>query len=225
MTVDLSVIETITQLAEQFGPFLFAVLFILVVTRTAQGYYKECATREHPPASDQEVRTYRLYFLCSVWVGIAVMGLSLGWWFYVQAKGSHVYQVAIVDLTPDQTVLSEYYNKLVPHPSVPGAQPAHDLFFLVVRDQPFKVGEKFSFEYFKLDSAAAGTGITGKRVEITYGGHSQDKFQLIADAAGPRLELVAQDTSRPTQFFTAAEVKTAIPYYVNVAELSRGVGQ
>ena len=223
MTVDLSTLEAITRLAEQFGPFLFAILFILVVTRTARRYYLECMTRKEPPPSVQEQKTYRLYFLCSVWVGIVVMTMSIGWWIYAQAKGNHVYQVAVVDLGPDELVLSDYYFKTTQRPSIPGANAGHDTYFLIVRDQPFKVGELFDFEYFKLPTGptVVGTGIAGKRVEIKYDGTRAGKYRLVADAAGTRLEVVAQADMRPAAFFTAEEIRTA-PRYALVAAASRG---
>jgi hypothetical protein len=224
MTVDLSTVETITRLAEQFGPFLFAILFILVVTRTARGYYLECMTRTAPPPLEQEQKTYRFYFLCSVWVGVIVMALSIGWWFYAQSKGTHVYQVAIVDLKADEKVLADYFFKQVQRPTIPGATVAHDTFFLIVRDQPFKVGERFAFEYFKLpsDPALVGTGIAGRRVEIKYGGSRSETYRLVTDPAGARLETVALDNTKPAQFFTAEEIRTVVPGYASVGAVSGG---
>jgi hypothetical protein len=119
----------LVRVAEEFGPFLFAVLFIVFVTRTAHKYYQECNTRQNPAASDDEKRTYRFYFLCSVWCGIAVMTISIGWWFYGKTKGQHVYQVAIVNVQSDEQLIAEYFNKRVLRPAVPGAASIHDYFF------------------------------------------------------------------------------------------------
>ena len=226
MTVDLSTFEAITRLAEQFGPFLFAILFILVVTRTARSYYVACMTRKEPPPSKDEQKTYRLYFLCSVWVGIAVMALSIGWWVYAQAKGNHVYQVAVVDLGSDEQVLSDYYFKTTQRPSIPGANSGHDTYFLIVQDQPFRVGEAFEFEYFKLPvgPTAVGTGVTGQRVEIKYSGNRADKYRLVADGAGTRLEVVAEDT-RPAQFFTADEIRLVPPRSPHLAAVLPEIGR
>jgi hypothetical protein len=226
MTVDLSTFEAITRLAEQFGPFLFAILFILVVTRTARGYYVSCMTRKEPPPSKEEQKTYRLYFLCSVWVGIVVMALSIGWWVYAQAKGNHVYQVAVVDLGPDELVLSDYYFKTSQRPSIPGANSGHDTYFLIVQDQPFKVGETFEFDYFKLPTGptAGTTGVARKRIEIKYSGNRADKYRVIADAAGTRLEVVAQDT-RPAELFTAEEIGRIPPRSPQLAAVLSAIGQ
>jgi len=136
-----SVVDDLVRLAEQFGPFLFAILFILVVTRTAHGYYRECNVRKDPPASEQERATYRLYFISSVWCGIIAMALSIGWWGYAQLKGTYVYQVAIVGLGDDEIIDADYFQKRIQRPSVPGAIAIHDIYFLMVQDEPFKVGE------------------------------------------------------------------------------------
>lgn len=210
MTVDLSTIETITRLAEQFGPFLFAILFILVVTRTARSYYRECATRKDPPPTQQELKTYRTYFLSSVWVGIAVMCLSIGWWIYAQSRGFYVYQVAIVDLQDDETILADYYLKRVDRPAVPGVTPAHDRYFLIVRNEPFKIGERFTFEYFKMpsDSTAFGTGIASMRVQVKYSGVSQESYRL----DGSQL-VIAQHHATPAQVFAPDEVDAAAARY------------
>ncbi|MEA2994446.1 MAG: hypothetical protein QOD40_3366 [Alphaproteobacteria bacterium] len=223
MNVDLSTVEAITRLAEQFGPFLFAVLFILVVTRTAHTYYSDCMTRKDPPPSELEQKTYRLYFVSSVCVGIAVMTLSIGWWFYVQSKGNHVYQVAILGLDPDETVLADYYFKQVQRPTVPGGKAEHDMYFLIVRDQPFRMGERFEFEYFKLPSAPASVGaeISGRTVEIKYGGSRSDTYRLIGGPADARLE-VSQDETRPAEFFTAKEIQTVLPAYASADAPSWG---
>jgi hypothetical protein len=98
------------------------------VTRTAHKYYQECNTRQNPAASDDEKRTYRFYFLCSVWCGIAVMTISIGWWFYGKTKGQHVYQVAIVNVQSHEQLIAEYFNKRVLRPA-PGAASIHDYFF------------------------------------------------------------------------------------------------
>lgn len=210
---DLSTVEAITRLAEQFGPFLFAVLFILVVTRTARGYYVECMTRKDPPPSEQEQKTYRAYFTSSVWIGVAVMSLSIGWWFYVQARGNHVYQITIVDLEPDESVLANYYFKkgLRPTLSADGVS-MHDAHFLIVQDRPFKSGDVLAFHYFKHTVApvAAGRGTIGSKIEIKYAGGSSLRYRVAVDPSkGPRLENAALDEPSSTPVFSRDDIQAA----------------
>ena len=209
-------IGPIAALAEQYGPFLFAVLFILFVPRTARKYYVACMTRNKPPPTEQEQRAYRFYFLCSVWVGIAVMGLSIGWWVYTQARDKHVYQVAIVDLAPDETILSNYYYKNSPHPTIDGAPAMHDAYFLIVVDRPFKVGEKLDFQYFKISGTPVGTGNSGKQMQVKYSGNGYYlTYRLKTDGPGLRLELDAK-ADTPTEFFAASEIEAAKNHYASL---------
>jgi hypothetical protein len=211
MKFDVTTIETLTRLAEQFGPFLFAILFILFVTRTARGYYVECMTRTAPPSTEQEQKTYRMYFVCSVWVGIVVMGLSIGWWIYTQARGNHVYQISITDLDPDETILSSYYSKDIPHPTMPNVRPPHDAYFLVVQDRPFELGDRLAFQYFhhSTGGAAIGTGSAGKKIEVKYAGGNILRYRLVSDQAGPRLEADARNDRGSPTVFTADDVHRA----------------
>jgi hypothetical protein len=158
--MDIPAFERVVQLALQFGPFLFAILFILVVTRTAYGYYNDCITRTAPPASAEERKTYRFYFLCSVWAGIAVMALSIDWWVYAQSRGNNVYQVAIVNLKSDEYISADYFTKSVQRPVVRGGSPIHDDYLLVVQDKPFQIGDKFTFSYYKV-AGVPGSGLVG----------------------------------------------------------------
>ncbi|HEY1474323.1 MAG TPA: hypothetical protein VGF53_09600 [Pseudolabrys sp.] len=142
------VIEALTNLAQEFGPYLFAILFIVFVPRIAHGYYTACATRTAPPPGKQELNVYRLYFVSSVGVGIVVMGLSISWWFYQHAKTKFIYQISINDLSSYERVASEYYYRDNPHQSIlPGVAATHDALFLIVRNEPFSIGQTLSFQY------------------------------------------------------------------------------
>lgn len=198
MQIDLATIETITRLAQQYGPFLFAILFIFVVTRTAHKYYQESNTRTQPRASDQEKRTYRAYFVTSVWVGIAVMLLSIGWWIYTQMQGPSIYQIAILGLRQDESVLSEYYSKTITRPSIPGAVALHDAYFMIA-DRPLMIGDKFEFYYFKAPSVpdagtpgapAAAIGIAGVVLDVKYAGNRRDTYQIAQNGTGPSLKII-----------------------------------
>jgi hypothetical protein len=205
MEIDLSSLESVTRLAQQYGPFLFAMLFIFVVTRTAHKYYLESNTRQQPPASEEEKTTYRSYFRTSVWVGIALTLLSIGWWIYVQMQGPSIYQIAIVGLQPDESVLSQYYFKTVPRPTIPGAVAPHDDYFIVAQDQPIKIGDTFDFYYFKTPPTQAvatpggqpaeAVGITGTPIEIKYSGNTRETYQVTQNGGTVSLKIVA---SNPT---------------------------
>ena len=215
MELDVTGLTTVVRLAEQFGPFLFAILFILVVTKTAHGYYQDANTRKHPPASQQERQTYRFYFLCSIWCGVGVMVLSIAWWLYVQSRGSHVYQIAITALGNDDNIYSGYYNKRLPRPLIPGLPGTYDTYFLVVQDQPFNVGDKFSFTFVKVPAGGGpggeSVGVAGvivpKQITVTYRGERFDTYTLSFDGDVPKLIAVASDERAQRTVFTADEIK------------------
>ena len=200
MQADLSMLDSITRLAQQYGPFLFAILFVLVVTRTAHQYYEESNTRQQPPASEDEKRTYRLYFRSSIWVGIALTLLSIGWWFYVQAQGTNIYQIAIVGLQPEEAVLSQYYVKSVPRPTIPGAATLTDDYFIIAQDQPFRIGDKFVFYYFKTPASPAtsapqaAVGLSGTRIETEYAGNKLDTYQVTQSGNNVTLTMTASNS-------------------------------
>ncbi len=224
-TMDLSVLTSIVSLSEQFGPFLFSILFILVVPRIAQKYYREANIRT-PPASDAEKNTYRIYFIGSVVCGILVMGASIGWWFFWQSQGTFVYQVAIVGLKEDQTIASQFFSKHAPRPAIPGTTGLHDDYFVLVQNQPFKVGDKFQFDFYKIPTAinscvgAAGS-VDPQKLEVVYdipiqARFTQSSFELKMD--GTTAKLVAADNEHQTRnlFSENEEIKVLNSQYADI---------
>jgi hypothetical protein len=187
--MEIPAFERTVQLAEQFGPFLFAVLFILVITRTAHGYYHDAITRADPHASVEERRTYRFYFLCSVWAGLVVMTLAIGWWLYANWRGSNFYQVAILNLKDNEMISADYFTKSVQRPLVSGGTPIHDVYLLILRDSPFRVGEKFPLSYYKLERAPESglVGVDPISLEITYSGKPLESFHVSVKDGVPSL--------------------------------------
>lgn len=165
------------------------MLFILVITRTAHGYYREAITRTNPPASTEERRTYRFYFLCSVWTGLVVMALAIGWWLYANWRGGNFYQVAILNLKDNEGISADYFTKSVQRPLVPGGTPIHDVYLLIVRDRPFQVGEKFALSYYKFGPAPEGglVGVDPVPLEITYSGKPMESFRVNVQDGVPTL--------------------------------------
>jgi hypothetical protein len=211
MQTDLSMLDSIAQSAAQYGPFLFAVLFTLIVTRTAHKYYRESNTRQQPPATEEEKATYRSYFRTSIWVGIALTLVSIGWWIYVQMQGTNVYQVTIKDLQPDETVLSNYYSITKSEPTVPGAVTLTDYYFMVVQNAPFKVGDKFEIYYFKTPPHASpgpggdqpsAVGIAPIPLQVQYTGNPSDAYQVTPNGGTVTLTTVAANPANTGIFST-----------------------
>lgn len=109
---------SVVQLASEFGPFLFAILFLIVVTRIAGGHFLIAS-------------------------GLVLTALAVGWWVFADWRGDNRYQVTILDLGKDEKITSSYYSHVSPR----GDSPIHDDYFLIVQNTPFKVGDKFEFAY------------------------------------------------------------------------------
>lgn len=206
-------LEKLVPLAEQFGPFLFAILFLLVITRTAQSYYRECSTRK-PPAPPEELKAYRNYFVCSMWFGIAVTTLSIGWWVYVHMKGNHTYLVTIRNLQHDEEVSADYYSRRAQKSVDAALAPMHDLHFIIVQDQPFNVGDKFTFLVYKRPPqfVPGMPGVVPAQVTVKYNGRRQDTFSVDFRSPTPTL-ILANDDRAPAPTF-AMDILTAKAAYL-----------
>src|SRR5215469_15946314 len=89
-------IGSLVKLAYDFGLFLFALLFLLVVTRTSHKYYYEITGRTQPPATPSQTAVYRLYFVSSFIFGIVLVIASVGWWIYSNST-EHVLELVLRD--------------------------------------------------------------------------------------------------------------------------------
>jgi len=81
--------EKIANIASQYGPFFFAVLFILFVPVVGQKWFSK-ALEKRSVGSEQErqkaLEIYSFYWLSGVKTGIVLVGVSIVWWAFVQIK-------------------------------------------------------------------------------------------------------------------------------------------
>ena len=72
-----------TSLAAQYGPFFFAVVFVLFIPIVGQKWF--AAMLQHESQRDDEraegLKVYKFYFVSSVVAGLALVAASTGWWF------------------------------------------------------------------------------------------------------------------------------------------------
>ncbi len=71
----------LVELAYQYGPFFFALLFTLVLARWTYGNYKDVCARTHPPAGKGEIQTCQWTFVFTSLFGVALVAVTVGWWF------------------------------------------------------------------------------------------------------------------------------------------------
>jgi len=143
----MSIAEPFTQLAYQFGPFFFAVLFTLFVTRTARSWY--VAASAGP--DQQEKATFRLWFLLCACFSIVLVVISTAWYGYYNWRTYHALEGMFTGLRPYQFVAPDtepFFIKEVMTKS-PGGD-IRDYYFVLVRNRPWVRGEKILFKYWEL---------------------------------------------------------------------------
>lgn len=184
-------VEQFTILASQFGPFLFAILFIIFVPWISHKWYSECMKRTDPPASEREKKAHRFYFLSTVWIGFILVAIATGWWFYENLRKSHLYQATIKDIEEGNTVSSDYFNMSRNRSLFPGGPEFFDYMFIIVQEKPFEIGQKFELKYItrkmKQESASQDTGLIPLTLEIKYTGESFEVYSIMMENGEPRI--------------------------------------
>jgi hypothetical protein len=179
-------LEKLSELAFRYGPSFFALLFLLFLVRTASSEYQKVITRRAPPARDVEKGVY-VSLLVSSWVaGIALVAISVGFFFFThQAK--HTFEAIIVDLHPTAVIaIDEGYTKKTLR-SFDGAASIQDYSIAVLRDRPFRKGEKFRLSYIpQLGESGRGTPPEWNTVVL--------EFDAV-DGAPPHFK-IAQDSGK-----------------------------
>jgi hypothetical protein len=151
-----SALDTLANIAYQFGPFFFAVLFTLVITRTARQWYLEVRASNDP----EEKKAYRTYFRASWLFGMLLCATSVAWWVRSQWEGHHAFAGTIVALNSNQTLRSVsddqyFWSRLWAHQGGGALDTMTDYWFVVVSDHPVYRGEKFRLNYWDVSGPGA----------------------------------------------------------------------
>jgi hypothetical protein len=179
-------IDALSNLAEQAGPFFFAVLFLLIITKTARGWYRDVCIREpHEPAEERVMRTY---FISTFAAGMLLVVAAVGWWMYERVTATHMYRIVFEDLQSNQYIelgSDVYYVKWPPTPSGGGPPDKKDFECVVLRDHKFRKGELYRVHYW-VDTTKASGGPVGQLSEsqtlyvaVNDPDHSVLRFQLV----------------------------------------------
>lgn len=100
-----------SELGKQYGPFFFAILFLMVITRWAYKIYRRANLRTDPPASAKEKSTYRYYFIATASFGMLLVIAAVTWW-WINQPSIYVFRGEIVDLKDHQEIDSfDFYLK------------------------------------------------------------------------------------------------------------------
>jgi len=146
-------LSKLSDLGLQYGPFFFAVLFVLAVTRWSYRVFKETHAKANPPATKQELNTARLVFLGTFFFGLALVGVSVVWWLGFRPK-IYVFQGEILDLHDYEILASasdQLYLRTQPKEKIDDI-PLHNELFVVVQGSPITKGQHFDVEFSKNNS-------------------------------------------------------------------------
>ncbi len=171
-------VQLMTELSYQYGPFLFAVLFTLVISKRARNNYYEVVTRSEPPPTDEEKTTYRRVYIGTFAFGVVLVIASVTWWMFNQTY-HHVFTGRIVDLKDYEQVSSmQMYFRPILHAQHGEAPPMRDEEFVLVQ---------------------AGTIPSSKTLDVYYskGGSHIEKFQVCCkDGSHSKYQVVWSDSLR-----------------------------
>jgi hypothetical protein len=106
--------------AQQNAPFLFALLFILIITTASHVSYSKICARKNPPASKEEKGLYELYFKANIWFGMVLVLASVGWWVYAWRLNRDDQQaadanVAMIKQLKEHVTYQYHFSVVNPH--------------------------------------------------------------------------------------------------------------
>lgn len=173
------ILELLANASFLYGPFFFALLFVLVVIRTAHSYYTRVCERSSPQASPEEKKTYQIFFHVSVAAGTLLVFTAVGWWIYAQLQ-RHTLEGVISGLDTTQTIITlqdNIYLRSVERDAGSGMR-VKDYHFIIVRDNPFVSGQTFHLGFFPEQGANGPEKPKPVFLNITYSGRPTEKFRL-----------------------------------------------
>lgn len=150
-SIDTSSASDMAQVAYDFGPFLFAILFITTITIFAQQAY----VRETDPS---RASALRIYFFGSFVFGLILVTTCVSWWIYDRISSkSYVYAVRIAGYDKDTVALSssDAYSQEV---TFPDRQSQAN--FVFVRSRPIPKGTSVEIDTYPPSGLGSGPEIT-----------------------------------------------------------------
>jgi hypothetical protein len=185
LSLSLPSLDHLVELAFQYGPFLFALLFLLSIVRWAQQKFQEIQ-KQNPPSSSQTVNSYRFVYLASFAVGVALVIVSVVWWWQYRPT-IYVYRGVIENLDETQTLDGEtayFHAKRIP-PAMADVPEERDEKFIVVQTVPFLSTDTVEVFFAK----TGGTGKSLHRLHIPYKGEAEPHFEVVWNQDGNKYEI------------------------------------
>lgn len=171
-------LTALTELAFQFGPFFFALLFTLVISRWSYKIY-----HAQGKSSTRETDTYRWVFISTTAFGMILVIVSVIWWWNYRPT-TFVFRGEIKNLKEYERVVSSslYFKSKWTGVIEEGVPQYHDEEFAVIQDVPFSLNQQFDMMFSKRD---------GSPQKITVG---YDRISKM-----PQFEIVWDDSTRASR--------------------------
>lgn len=139
------------ELAYQYGPFFFSLLFLVGISRWAYRNYNAACKRTNPPASEKEISGLRSTYLASFFVGTVLVLASVVWWFlfrpqryYFGGEIKSLEQYDNLQSDSEGIFFRSHYESAPFYQQLP-----QTAYFLIVDDKPFSAGEGFDLDLYK----------------------------------------------------------------------------
>jgi hypothetical protein len=187
-----------TEIAYQFGPFFFALLFIFVVSRWAYKIYHA----QHK-STDKEKETYRWIFISTTVFGMILVMLSVMWWWNYRPT-VYIFRGKVKNLKEYERVISDnLFLKPVWSGKYENVPQKHTEEFAVIQETPFSPGQSFEMQFLKGPNDQNPNNFT-----ITYeSGNTSPQYEIVWDTSKNvnQLKSVASlDNGFRFQFFDRA---------------------
>ena len=134
-----------TEMAYQFGPFFFALLFTLVISRWAYKIYHV----QHK-STDKEKETYRWIFISTTGFGMILVIISVIWWWNYRPT-TYIFRGEVKDLQEYERITSKnlYFKSIWDAKLGENIPQSHSEEFVVIQDRPFSKNQKFDIRFQK----------------------------------------------------------------------------
>ena len=139
------------ELAYQYGPFFFSLLFLVSISRWSYRNYNAACKRTNPPASEKEISALKNTYLTSFFVGTVLVLASVIWWFLFRPQryyfGGEIKSLEQYDnlQSDSESIFFRSHYETAPYYQ----QFSQTAYFLIVGDKPFSPGDGFDLDLYK----------------------------------------------------------------------------
>ena len=149
----MSDLNYLSEIALKFGPFLFVLLFLLIIDQRANSAYK------NEPKDSPRLGTFRGWFIASKIIIILLISVCTVWWLYNPPSRMNIFSGTIINLRDYEKIESpelyfrNYTPDFVDHAKIAHNAKIREEAFLISSNEPFFQEKNFSVYYRKQGSA------------------------------------------------------------------------